>query len=54
MVFRANKLVETGADTIAFASCIQKGTLYGRNLSIGGNASHDGENEKGGCKLCMN
>lgn len=28
-VFRARKLVERGADTIAFASCIQKGTPIG-------------------------
>lgn len=28
-ILRANKLVERGADTIAFASCIQKGTPIG-------------------------
>lgn len=28
-VFRARKLVDAGADTIAFASCIQKGTPIG-------------------------
>lgn len=28
-VLRARKLVERGADTIAFASCIQKGTSIG-------------------------
>ncbi len=28
-VLRARKLVERGADTIAFASCIQKGTPIG-------------------------
>ena len=29
VVLRARKLVERGADTIAFASCIQKGTPIG-------------------------
>lgn len=28
-VFRANELITRGADTIAFASCIQKGTPIG-------------------------
>lgn len=28
-VFRAKKLIDAGADTIAFASCIQKGTPIG-------------------------
>lgn len=28
-VFRAKKLIDAGADTIAFASCIHKGTPIG-------------------------
>ena len=34
-VFRARKLVDAGADTIAFASCIQKGTPIGYPCPFG-------------------